>query len=232
MMRLWSDSYAKRTPVVSGATISVVVHVGIIAAWVAGTRPAPNVPEGSLANRVYFIPPPDKSPGRAPVQETVRYVERALEGPGSGDGPRMMGEARPVTADETVGRAPTQDSVTHPPVAPATGTQDSVYAVIDVDTAVARSANSAAPAYPLSLLSAHVMGFVNARYIVDTTGFADTASFVVLKATNTEFVTAVRDALPYMRFQPAKIGPMKVKQLVEQQFSFKITDTVVARRKP
>ena len=31
-----------------------------------------------------------------------------------------------------------------------------------------------------------------------------------------------------MRFQPAKIGRLKVRQLVEQQFSFKINDTVVA----
>jgi hypothetical protein len=41
-----------------------------------------------------------------------------------------------------------------------------------------------------------------------------------------------------MRFQPAKIGPMKVRQLVEQQFSFHIADTATvaapapAKRKP
>jgi len=77
------------------------------------------------------------------------------------------------------------------------------------------------------------MGYVNARYVVDTTGFADTSSFEVMKATNPEFITAVREALPYMRFKPAKIGAMKVRQLVEQQFSFKISDPVApAPRKP
>jgi len=97
-----------------------------------------------------------------------------------------------------------------------------------------RSASSAAPAYPLKLLEAHIMGSVSAQYIVDTTGFADTSSFHVMKSTNPEFITAVREALPYMRFTPAKIGNIKVRQLVEQQFSFKITDTVVAtpKRKP
>ena len=64
--------------------------------------------------------------------------------------------------------------------------------------------------------------------------YADVTSFTVLKATHPEFVAAVRDALPYMRFSPAKIGPLKVRQLVEQSFSFKITDTgtVAPKRKP
>jgi len=54
----------------------------------------------------------------------------------------------------------------------------------------------------------------------------------VIKATNPEFVAAVKEALPYMRFQPAKIGPMKVRQLVEQQFSFHINDTTTAAAPP
>jgi protein TonB len=69
---------------------------------------------------------------------------------------------------------------------------------------------------------------VNAQYIVDTTGFADTTSFTVLQATNPEFVSAVRDVLPYMRFEPARIGASKVRQLVQQQFTFKITDAAAA----
>jgi hypothetical protein len=58
----------------------------------------------------------------------------------------------------------------------------------------------------------------------------------VIKATHPGFVAAVKEALPYMRFQPAKIGAVKVRQLVEQQFSFHITDTaavpVPVKRKP
>ena len=117
------------------------------------------------------------------------------------------------------------------PQPPSSGKEDSVFTVLDVDTAVVRSANSAAPAYPLKLLEAHITGSVSAQYVVDTTGFADTASFTVIKATNPGFIDAVREALPYMRFKPAKIGPLKVRQLVEQTFTFKITaDTVVAAR--
>ena len=86
-----------------------------------------------------------------------------------------------------------------------------------------RSQSSAAPAYPLDLLTKKVQGSVNARYVVDTTGFADTTSFEVLASTNEGFVRAVRDALPYMRFTSAKIGTRKVRQIVEQSFTFKIT---------
>lgn len=233
MMRLWVTSYARPTPALAGATLSVIAHAVIIGGWVIATMPGPGVPPESLANRPVFVPPPDRVPTQSGSRETVRYVTLSAEGLGLGEGPRMMGEARPTVPDETIGKKG-QDSVTAPE-APTTSGPDSVYSILEVDTAVVRSANSAAPAYPLTLLEKHIMGSVSARYIVDTTGFADTSSFIVVSATHPDFVTAVKEALPYMRFQPAKIGGMKVRQLVEQQFSFRITDTTTvapARKKP
>lgn len=230
MMRLWVQSYAKTTPVGSSATLSLVAHAIIIAAWVYSTLPESHMPDDSFSNRVVYIPPPDKVPGPPARQERVQYVELDRPGAGlaSGDGPRLMGGARPTAPDESVGKAPKDTAVVAPPVTaptPPGGLEDSVFTVLDVDTAVVRSSNSAAPAYPLKLLQARIMGSVSAQYIVDTTGFADTASFTVMKSTHPEFVLAVREALPYMRFKPAKIGPLKVRQLVEQQFSFRISDT-------
>ena len=224
MMRLWTESYARRAPVVTSATLSFVVHAAIVAGWVAATLPPPSLPADGLANRPVFIPPPDRVPGQQGVRESVHYIDLTREGPGTGDGPRLMGDTRPTAPDETIGRQ-FADSVTAPPTAPVAAPQDSVFSVLDVDTAVVRSVSSAAPAYPLKLLQAHIQGAVAARYVVDTTGFADTASFEVIRATNPEFVDAVRDALPYMRFKPAKIGALKVRQLVEQQFTFRITDS-------
>lgn len=231
MMRLWTESYVKHAPVATSATLSFVVHAVVVAAWVAVTLPPPSLPSDGLANRPVYIPPPDRLPGQEGTRESVHYIDLARDGLGKGDGPRLMGEAKPTTTDETVGRQ-FADSVTAPPTAPVAAPQDSVFSVLDVDTAVVRSASSAAPAYPLKLLQAHIQGAVAARYVVDTTGFADMTSFEVIRATNPEFVDAVRDALPYMRFKPAKIGPLKVRQLVEQQFTFKINDTVVAAPKP
>jgi hypothetical protein len=230
MMRLWVQSYAQRTTIAPEIVLSAAVHAVIIAAWVVGTLPSADVPPGAIENHAYYVPPPDEVPGRGMTHEVVRYVTVAADGAGAGAGPRVMGNARPVTADETVGLG-SRDTVPNAPAAlpVASGRlEDSVFTILDVDTAVVRASNSAAPAYPLKLLEAHVMGSVAARYIVDTTGFADTTSFTVLTATHPEFVAAVREALPYMRFQPAKIGSLKVRQLVEQQFSFKINDTSVA----
>jgi protein TonB len=215
---------------VSSATVSVVVHAVVIGAWVIGTLPAANVAPDSIANRVYYIPPPDRVPTQGGSQPAVRYIELAPAGPGTGAGPRMMGDARPTPPDTSRGDQ-ARDTLTAPPVQPTAG-PDSVFSVLDVDTAVVRLASSAAPAYPIKLLDAHIMGFVQAQYVVDTTGFADTSSFKVIKATNPGFIDAVKEALPYMRFHPAKIGSAKVRQLVEQQFSFRITDSTSVASRP
>jgi len=237
MMRLWFLSYVRRASVLPGATFSTIAHIVVIALWIVATLPSSQVAENSISNRLFYIPPPDKVPGGpAAVHEVVHFVSLAGKGLGdeAGQGPRAQGNAQPSLADKNTGRVE-RDTVLDPaPVTappPPPGREDSVFTVIDVDTAVVRSANSAAPAYPLKLLEAHVTGAVSAQYVVDTTGFADTASFKVVKASNPGFVDAVREALPYMRFRPAKIGAMKVRQLVEQTFTFKIADTVVASPK-
>ena len=230
MMRLWVNSYARSAVglAVLSATISVCVHTGVIAAWIYATMPDTNVPSNSIANRVYFIPPRDRAPGQQAVREAIHYIDLTRLPAMSGDGPRMMGDMRPAADNETIATT-IPDSVPAPPVSlPVLGTHDSVFSILEVDSAVVRSANSAAPAYPPALLDKHIMGYVSARYVVDTTGSADTASFEVMNSTNPEFIAAVRDALPRMRFKPAKIGETKVRQLVEQMFTFRINDSTVA----
>lgn len=222
MMRSWFTKNAK-TLAVTSAVISVVTHATLITGWVMGTLPVPGLPKSSIANRVFYIPPPDRVPGQAGSRERVHYVKVDVNGLGTGEGTRQMGNQRPTSTDETLGHEmPAKDSVRADSI-PEVPSQDSVYSVLEVDTAVVRSASSAAPAYPAALLAAHVQGFVNAQYVVDTTGLADIATFQVMESTNPEFIVAVKEVLPYMRFQPAKIGSLKVRQLVQQQFSFKIT---------
>ena len=63
-----------------------------------------------------------------------------------------------------------------------------------------------------------------AQFVVDTTGRVETS--VVQghqQSTHELFTTAVKNALPRMRFIPAEVGGKKVKQLVQQPFSFAIT---------
>jgi hypothetical protein len=58
--------------------------------------------------------------------------------------------------------------------------------------------------------------------VVDTSGRVDVSTFKVVRATHDLFATSVRNALPRMRFIPAAVGEVKVRQLVQQPFSFAI----------
>src|SRR5262245_30290767 len=112
MMRLWVQSYARPASVAPVGAISFVAHALLIAAWVQATKPAADVPKDSMMTEVVYVPPPDRAPGPRVVQEVVHYVESTREGPGAGEGEaRMMGEAKPALAAETVGKAPPQDTV-------------------------------------------------------------------------------------------------------------------------
>jgi len=76
--------------------------------------------------------------------------------------------------------------------------------------------------YPDMLRSASVEGEVLAQFVVDTTGRVDMSTFKVLKSSHEQFTQAVKNALPSMRFYPAEVGGRKVKQLVQQPFTFSL----------
>lgn len=229
MLRLWKISYTRPAPL-GGATVSsVAAHLMLIGAWVAGTRPPETMSRESLANRVYYIPPVNKPHVELGTREVVHYITLA-NGLGSGPGPSAVDERRAARlAEHTVQPGAPAIDTTKVPDKPGDPRGDSIFTEVDVDTAVVRSQTSAAPAYPLDLLNKRIEGMVRARYIVDTTGFADTTSLEVLDSTNPGFVSAVRDALPYMRFSPAKIGSHKVRQLVQQSFTFRITPPIATQ---
>ena len=190
-----------------------------------------------LTNRLYYIPPPNKPPPSRESREVVHYV--ALDdGQGRGPGQPTIDAHKAFTpAPSTIDAGGARPDSAPPspasaPVAAPEASHDSVFTEIEVDSTAVRSQLSAGPAYPLDLLAKHVEGMALVRYVVDTTGFADTESFTVIRATDPAFAHAVRDALPYMRFSPAKIGQKKVRQLVEQPFMFKIAPNLANGAKP
>jgi len=237
MMRLWRESYGKTSAVSQSAIVSVIAHAAIIAAAVSGTQKAPGVPEETLANRVYFLPPPDRGIGQRGTRETLRYFDLAPEGLGAGLGVAKVEAKKQFTE---IDQSPPgdlgtelQQSIATPPTVGA----DSVLSVLEVDSAAVRDPTSAAPAYPLALLKQNVQGSVFTQYVVDTSGFADSTSLKIIRATHPEFALAVRAAIPYMRFSPARLGTQRVRQLVEQEFTFRIqqsaaTDSTAKAVKP
>jgi TonB family protein len=76
------------------------------------------------------------------------------------------------------------------------------------------------PQYPDSLKAAKIEGEVVASFVVDTLGRVDLETIQILKWTQQLFAVAVLDALPRMRFLPAEIRGVKVRQLVQKPFTF------------
>ena len=100
---------------------------------------------------------------------------------------------------------------------------DQPYFEFQVEKPVVPAPGSASPRYPDMLRQAGVEGEVLAQFVVDTTGRAEANSLKILKSSHDLFIQSVRNALPQMKFIPAEVGGRKVKQLVQQPFTFSIS---------
>ena len=97
------------------------------------------------------------------------------------------------------------------------------YFSYQVDKPVAARPGSPTPQYPMELRKQGIDGEVRAEFVVDTSGRVDPGSISLTKSTNELLTDAVLEALPKMLFIPAEIGGRKVKQLVQQPFTFKFS---------
>jgi protein TonB len=79
------------------------------------------------------------------------------------------------------------------------------------------------PRYPDLLRQAGVEGRVTVRFVVDTMGVVERGSVVPVQSDHPLFALAVRDALSRARFVPAEADGHRVRQLVEQSFTFSIS---------
>ena len=224
MFRRLLESQARQLQYSEGALVSVVAHTAFIALAVVAThRPADVVPdEKETDSAVFYLFPENRSMHPPPKQESIRWVD---VGAGVGD---LGIEMRDVDKDSPgqavlAGQGTDEKQSPSMQVPPDEWTlPDSVHTEIDVDSTVMRYPESAAPAYPRDMLDKKIEGNAYVQFVVDTTGLADTTSFRVLTTTHQAFAGAVRQALPLMRFRPAILQSRKVRQLVEQSFSFKI----------
>lgn len=232
-MRLWRESYAIKPSYGGSAGLSIVAHTSLILMAVVATRHAPEQLREQIAEMmVKFHVPEDRSAGQAPREERIQWLTL-------GAGPAVAPLVDLPSGQSAAGRqseTPTGIDVGNTEFnlagLPALPGMDSVYSKIEVDSTVQRDPFSAAPAYPPELLAAGVQGSTVVRYVVDTTGRADMRTFQALRTSHSGFTKSVQEALPLMRFTPAKIGPGRVRQLVEQEFFFKIDSALIhsARR--
>ncbi len=216
--RRWSTR-AVGTQVSSAATQIGLLVGGFVAYGVWGAARLGSAPEEAPS----FIAPLKRLSPRA-QQEQLRYVGLpSAESPVMGDKIAARDEGRTPMAVEREG-GPLTDLASAVPLeaqAPSRPLSD-----VEVDSTVARDPESAGPEYPAMMLLGRVEGGVLARFVVDTNGRADSVSFRVVQATDTAFVLAVRAVLPRMKYRPAFLNGVRVAQLVEQYFTFKISPTV------
>ena len=129
--------------------------------------------------------------------------------PGSGAG-------KPARSDDTdaAGGSGSKGSI-------GSGSSGKAYSENQVDRTVEVTRN-VAPRYPESLRSVGVQGVVVLRFIVSADGKVEPGSIEVMSTPHKLFADAVRTALLNTRYRPAEAAGAKVRQLVEQNFTFKL----------
>jgi hypothetical protein len=98
-----------------------------------------------------------------------------------------------------------------------------------VDKPVEQAPNTVRPRYPDAMRGREIDGEVMAQFVVDTTGLVLLETFRPIRYTNMEFVQAVREALPQLRYIPAEKGGRRVIQLVRQPFTFGLSERPLQR---
>jgi protein TonB len=130
--------------------------------------------------------------------------------------------SRPVTDPNAFTNGPSRTSTSGAETIEAQRDESRPYYEFQVEQPAAQAPGSASPAYPDILRQAGVEGEALVSFVVDTSGRVDVATFKVVRSTHDLFAAAVRNVLPRMRFIPATVGDRKVRQLVQQPFSFAI----------
>jgi len=212
---------------VGGAIISTAVHAAVVLTMLGGAHRSAELAASELSRLrestltpPKFIVPPNR--GAPPAVERIQYI--AMGAGTSRDGTAKSRKKFDKNGD--FGFAQLAGSET-PPVAPSitvpeSTLPDNAYSVLDVDSAAVRDPNSAAPAYPPVMMLKGIEGHATMRFVIDSTGTIDLSTVTLLDASHAEFVQAVREAMPKMRFHPAKVGLQSVRQLAEQLFRFEL----------
>jgi TonB family protein len=203
---------------------SALAHGGLILLAVGFTEGGRQLPTDEREARVFFLLPPDRVDVRPRQTDIIQWgrlgadLQDGLRLTQEGEGMRV--QERAYGARKWGEKSGARGELPFGP--PAAFVPDTVFSVLEVDEMVERYAESAAPVYPRDLLAMGTEGLVQAIYVVDTTGRVDTTSIQVLRSDDVRFTESVLTALGLMRFRPAKRSGKVVRQLVEQNFRFRI----------
>ena len=227
------ESNAKRQRRTGGLVVSTVLHLVVIAFAVqaSGLTAAPTPTTERVDSIFYKAPPPDAPPPTAsPITRQPSTSTDMPAIPAPPDLPSVVTPDIPSTLPDPgamhgllEGFDRPRVSLAGPPGASPNVSDGAALPESLVEKAVIAIPGTATPRYPSMLQSAGVDGDVRAQFVVDTLGRVEQGSFKVLQSSHDLFAAAVRDALGRARFKPAEAGGHRVRQLVEQTFTFSIT---------
>ena len=200
-----------------GALLSFAVHAAILVPYLVHAASPDRDREDPIDQLVVFLVPPDREGGRHVAGPGIQWS--GLQGTDGAVKEPLPKDAHPEETLELGTRGTPE-----PDTAQAVGTPEIEEALseIEVDSMVARDPSSAAPIYPPGMLAKNLEGSTFVHYVVDTSGRVDTLTIKVVRSTHEEFAKSVRMALALMKFRPAVQGSRRVRQWVEQNFSFRI----------
>ena len=227
MLETLLESKSRRERSAGGAILSVTAHTALIATALYATAHARVKPVEfpETVRPVYF--PSDRVPVRSasPATNGQRYV----------DGHRLIFVAPDVDikipsvdisdimskpGDFTPGAIGSASNGEHESGGRSGGAP---LRADQVEKQVGVIPGNTPPRYPDVLRSSGVEGQVIAEFVVDEQGRAEEGSLRFVHSDNQLFEDAVRVALRRMRFVPAEVGGMKVRQLVQMPFVFTLS---------
>ena len=235
---LLASGKSRPRPPVLATLFSAAAHVVLVAAIVVSARPVIHLASKLETILAQFLFPTERRSESAAT--SVTYIASARS---EGSGITPAGGTESADALTARHRAEEEAQAREQPRATPAATVDPLieqkqaaesfgaFTLLDVDSAAVRDPRSTAPTYPKILEAKGVEGFARMRFVVDSSGLIDLSTVETMEASNPEFARAVRAAMPGMLFRPAMMGDKAVRQLSEQNFSFRIQATK-AQKKP
>ncbi len=228
------ESPARPERSTTGTIISVIFHSAILALALMASHDISTARSSPPDEAITYVAPPQPVPLAAPqapaaIASTVRPAVgfAVLQSPiAIPDVLPTFDLSRAVTDDaQFTGRGGvaggTPDGIVGgTPVPP--GGIGGVFALDAVEKAAMAIEGTGTPDYPPLLRDAGIEGSVRIRCVIDTTGRAEAGSLSIISSTHALFTGAVERAVPRMRFKPAEVGGMRVRQLVEMPLVFSL----------
>lgn len=233
MFRHLLESAPSRQRTRSAAFISFAIHAALVGSAVAATRidVGPDDVDLMPVPRPIYIPTPPPAAPAPPTRPTA-----APAAPSAPVNPIVVPVEVPATLPPVPepGTSPMDPWTTLPaepgapggtgdpgtPVGPV-GDGDPMWPE-DVERHAVPIGSVRQPRYPEPLRASRMEGSVLATFVVDTLGRVEPASFKTRDVTHPLFEQAVRAAVLGQRFRPAQWNGRRVRQLVEQQFVFRL----------